>query len=154
MKKLIALFAAAVLCLSFAACGGEKAPKVTVDAAALSADLQEKVTYPDECYPLDASMLDALLSPDSMPEGTEATVYLNASSYLRSGVFTCASTEDAVTLFNTLKGFNDRQIKADYDPEEAARLQNVILEQMGPYVVMCVTDDTANAQSVIDSYLK
>lgn len=34
MKKFVAVLLAAVLCLSFAACGGDKATDKTVDAAA------------------------------------------------------------------------------------------------------------------------
>ena len=35
MKKFVAVLLAAMLCLSFAACGGEKATDKTVDAAAM-----------------------------------------------------------------------------------------------------------------------
>lgn len=157
MKKLIALLSAAVLCLALVACGNKNEPQAedfTMDTAALSADLQQKVTYPDELIPLDSSMVNTLLSPDSVPEGTESVVYMNAVSYIRFAIFTCADEANAKTLLTTLQGFNERQIKADYDPEEAGRIKNAVLVQKGPYVVLCVTDDASGAQTVIDSYCK
>lgn len=157
MKKIFAFLTAAVLCLALAACGAGSPPDatpLTIDTAALSADLQSKVTYPDELYPLDASMVNTLLSPDSVPEGTESIVYMNAVSYVRFAIFTCGNETDAAGFKTTLEGFVERQVKADYDPAEATLLENVILTQKGPYVVMCVTADTENAQSIIDGYMK
>ena len=45
MRKIFAMLLAAVLCLSLAACGGEKATDKTVDAAAMFKALLNDVTY-------------------------------------------------------------------------------------------------------------
>ena len=70
MKKLIAVLLAAVLCLAFAACGGDKTTDKTVDAAAMFKALLADVTYPDNATELDSSMASVLLGGE-LPEGTE-----------------------------------------------------------------------------------
>ena len=55
MKKFVAVLLAAMLCLSFAACGGDKATDKTVDAAAMFQALLTDVTYTDNATELDRS---------------------------------------------------------------------------------------------------
>ena len=62
MKKFVAVLLAAVLCLSFAACGGDKATDKTVDAAAMFQALLTDVTYTDNATELDSSTPAMLLS--------------------------------------------------------------------------------------------
>lgn len=66
MKKFVAVLLAAVLCLSFAACGGEKATDKTVDAAAMFKALLNDVTYTDNATELDSSMAGVLLGGDCL----------------------------------------------------------------------------------------
>lgn len=62
MKKFVAVLLAAVLCLSFAACGGDKATDKTVDAALpMFQALLTDVTYTDNATELDSSMAGVLL---------------------------------------------------------------------------------------------
>lgn len=85
MKKLIAVLLAAVLCLAFAACGGDKTTDKTVDSAAMFKALLADVTYPDNATELDSSMASVLLGGE-LPEGTEAYLAANDSAYLRCAV--------------------------------------------------------------------
>ena len=88
MNKFVAVLLAAVLCLSFAACGGDKATDKTVDAAAMFQALLTDVTYTDNATELDSSMAGVLLGGE-LPEGTEAYLAANDSAYLRCAVFAC-----------------------------------------------------------------
>lgn len=164
MKKIFALICAVGMVMAFAACGNNSGsaatatePKeVSIDTAALAGDLKSKVTYPDPLYPLDASMLNTLLAPDTVPEGTESTVYMDSVSNIRFGVFTCTSEDNAKALYTTLQGFVARQITTfgDYMPNEVELLKHAVLEQDGKYVVICVTGDYENAKTIIDGYCK
>ena len=82
MKKFVAVLLAAMLCLSFAACGGDKATDKTVDAAAMFKALLTDVTYTDNATELDSSMAGVLLGGE-LPDGTEAYLAANDSAYLR-----------------------------------------------------------------------
>ncbi len=156
MKKYFALLLA-LLCLVMAVgCGGSPANDVTVDTEALMKDLTTKVAYPDDIYPTESSMADMLLTPDKLPEGAEASIYLNSLSNVRAMVVTCASAADAESFASVMKGFVERQkeVNASYAPEEVTRLDNAVLRQAGPYVVLVVCDDAAGAAEIVDGYLK
>ena len=133
MKKFVAVLLAAMLCLSFAACGGEKATDKTVDAAAMFKALLNDVTYTDNATELDGSMAGVLLG-DELPEGTEAYLAANDSAYLRCAVFACKDKD------------------AKYNVDEVALLQKAKIHTMGRYVAVAVTDDTDNVNKVIDQY--
>ena len=69
MKKFVAVLLAVMLCLSFAACGGEKATDKTIDAAAMFKALLNDVTYTDNATELNADMAGVLLGGE-LAEGT------------------------------------------------------------------------------------
>lgn len=151
MKKFVAVLLAAMLCLSFAACGGEKAIDKTVDAAAMFKALLNDVTYTDNATELDGSMAGVLLG-DELPEGTEAYLAANDSAYLRCAVFACKDKDAAAAVKALIQSYIDESIDAKYNVDEVALLQKAKIHTMGRYVAVAVTDDTDNANKVIDQY--
>jgi len=149
MKKFVAVLLAAMLCLSFAACGGEKATDKTVDAAAMFKALLNDVTY--TATELDGSMAGVLLG-DELPEGTEAYLAANDSAYLRCAVFACKDKDAAAAVKALIQSYIDESIDAKYNVDEVALLQKAKIHTMGRYVAVAVTDDTDNANKVIDRY--
>ena len=114
MKKFVAVLLAAMLCLSFAACGGEKATDKTVDAAAMFKALLNDVTYTDNATELDGSMAGVLLG-DELPEGTEAYLAANDSAYLRCAVFACKDKDAAAAVKALIQSYIDESIDAKYN---------------------------------------
>ena len=102
MKKFVAVLLAAVLCLSFAACGGDKATDKTVDAAAMFQALLTDVTYTDNATELDSSMAGVLLGGE-LPDGTEAYLAANDSAYLRCAVFACKDKDAAAAVRSSFR---------------------------------------------------
>lgn len=151
MKKFVAVLLAAMLCLCFAACGGEKATDKTVDAAAMFKALLNDVTYTDIATELDGSMAGVLLG-DELPEGTEAYLAANDSAYLRCAVFACKDKDAAAAVKALIQSYIDESIDAKYNVDEVALLQKAKIHTMGRYVAVAVTDDTDNANKVIDRY--
>lgn len=151
MKKILAVLLAAMLCLSFAACGGEKATDKTVDAAAMFKALLNDVTYTDNATELDGSMAGVLLG-DELPEGTEAYLAANDSAYLRCAVFACKDKDAAAAVKALIQSYIDESIDAKYNVDEVALLQKAKIHTMGRYVAVAVTDDTESANKVIDRY--
>ena len=156
MKKILALVMAALFLFAAVGCGAKEPADLKVDTAALLSDLESKVPYPDEINAIDSSMADMLLTPDKLPEGAEAAIYLNSLSNVRILLVTCPDAAAAEGFVPVLKGFIDRQkdVNASYAPEEVEPLDNALLRQAGPYVVLVVSDDSAAAASVVDGYLK
>ena len=151
MKKFVAVLLAAMLCLSFAACGGEKTTDKTVDTAAMFKALLNDVTYTDNATELDGSMASVLLG-DELPEGTEAYLAANDSAYLRCAVFACKDKDAAAAVKALIQSYIDESIDAKYNVDEVALLQKAKIHTMGRYVAVAVTDDTDNANKVIDRY--
>lgn len=153
MKKILAVLLAAMLCLCFAACGGEKATDKTVDAAAMFKALLNEVTYSGGATEFEASETNiAMILGGTLPEGTEAYLAANSSSYLRCAVFACKDTDAAAAVKALIQSYIDESIDAKYNVDEVALLQKAKIHTMGRYLAVAVTDDTDNANKVIDRY--
>mgnify|MGYP000010998143 FL=1 len=153
MKKFVAVLLAAVLCLSFAACGGDKATDKTVDAAAMFQALLTDVTYSGGATEFEASETNvAMILGGTLPEGTEAYLAANSSSYLRCAVFACKDKDAAAAVKKLIQTYIDDSIDAKYNVDEVALLQNAKIHSMGNYVAVAVTSDTDNVNKVIDQY--
>lgn len=151
MKKFVAVLLAAMLCLCFAACGGDKNTDKTVDAAAMFNALLTGVTYTDSATELDASMAGVLLGGE-LPEGTEAYLAANDSAYLRCAVFACKDKDAADAVKKLVQTYIDDSIDAKYNVDEVALLQKAKIHTMGSYVAVAVTDDSENVNKIIDQY--
>lgn len=154
MKKILAALLAAMMLLTLAACGGNSETK-TVDVQKLADDLKDNVTYSAEMIPSAVEELNYLMDA---PEGTTIAGYVaNGNAvYDMIVVGQCASEEDAKTLYANVQTYvNDLKTEADrYSPAEVARLDGALLRQTGTLVVLCVSDDTAAATSIVEGYLK
>ena len=153
MKKFVAVLLAAMLCLSFAACGGEKTTDKTVDTAAMFKALLNDVTYSGGATEFEASETNvAMILGGTLPEGTEADLAANSSSYLRCAVFACKDKDAAAAVKALIQSYIDESIDAKYNVDEVALLQKAKIHTMGRYVAVALTDDTDSANKVIDRY--
>ena len=93
-----------------------------------------------------------VLLGDELPEGTEAYLAANDSAYLRCAVFACKDKDAAAAVKALIQSYIDESIDAKYNVDEVALLQKAKIHTMGRYVAVAVTDDTDNANKVIDQY--
>lgn len=153
MRKIFAMLLAVVLCLSLAACGGEKATDKTVDAAAMFKALLNDVTYSGDATEFEASETNvAMILGGTLPEGTEAYLAANNSSYLRCAVFACKDKDAAAAVKALIQSYIDESIDAKYNVDEVALLQKAKIHTMGRYVAVAVTDDADGVDKVIAKY--
>ena len=153
MRKIFAILLAAVLCLSLAACGGEKATDKTVDAAAMFKALLNDVTYSGDATEFEASETNvAMILGGTLPEGTEAYLAANNSSYLRCAVFACKDKDAAAAVKALIQRYIDESIDAKYNVDEVALLQKAKVHTNGRYVAVAVTDDADGVDKVIAKY--
>ena len=153
MRKIFAMLLAVVLCLSFAACGGEKATDKTVDAAAMFKALLNDVTYSGDATEFEASETNvAMILGGTLPEGTEAYLAANNSSYLRCAVFACKDKDAAAAVKALIQRYIDESIDAKYNVDEVALLQKAKVHTNGRYVAVAVTDDADGVDKVIAKY--
>ena len=150
-NKMTAFLAAAAAALLLTACGGPK-KDVEVDAAKLAGELQQTVT-------------SGQLS-QTAPEVALSTFFLTAddvescTSYAGSGiaseiaVIKRAEKTDGKTITEKLQTHvkNQEDLYASYNEAEAAKLKNAIIKTAGSYTVLCVCDDTEQAEKILKSY--
>lgn len=151
--KLMLGMAAIILCLT--ACSSKKGSSdITVDVNALAQELQSETVTSDTLTASAPEMLPSIyfIESDQMKSG---------AAYLSSGATACevaviecadaSQTGDVEKLFET-RVSNQSDLYASYAPEQVTKLDSAIITSAGPYVVLCVCDDTDKAQEILDSY--
>ena len=151
MKRIISLLLAVMAVFTLAACGSKDT--ASVDAADLAKALAERVSF-------DSTM--TALSADDLGFYLELPVKCEVGAYMSSGataeeifVVQCYDKTDAAAVKVSMQSFLDsqKQEMERYKPEEVARLDNAIFATYGTCVVLCVTNDTDTANTVIKEYV-
>lgn len=151
MKRIIALLLAAMTALSLVACGDKTS--ATVDAAGLSKALAERVQFDDTMTAVSADDLGFYLE---LPAKCEVGAYMSSGATAEEiFVVQCYDKTDAAAVKVSMQSFLDsqKQEMERYKPEEVARLNNAIFATYGTCVVLCVTNDTDSANTVIKEYV-
>ena len=152
IRKHIALLIIAALAFSLVSCGSS----FQLDTAKLASEIRNAGLFLDTLAPVSESVVGKVvgLSTDLISEfeyeiGTGATGEEFA-------VITCKSESDArkikeeivkrqEALYNTYES---------YSPESLPRISNAVIEQKGVYVIFVSCDKDADAQKLVDSFLK
>ena len=151
MKRVISLMLSLLLVLALAGCGGSG--EKDVDAAALAAELAEKVSFSTALKELPADQVGNYLT---LPEGTQAAAYMGSGMSMEEiFVIRCSGKNEAAAMKTAAEALVASQIDAvrPYQPESVPRLENAVLVQKGNVVVLCVTDDTDTAEQIIKEHL-
>ena len=141
----------AALALGLTACGGKE--EVTVDTAKLAEELLTTVTS-DKLTETPSEMLSSIyfFEDGEIEEGT---------AYASSGATACEvavvkgadadRTADIEKLFQT-RVDNQSALYASYNEGEVAKLDDAIIKSAGAYTVLCVSDDTDQANEILKKY--
>lgn len=144
-----ALLMAGALFLS--GCGGSVK---TIDADALAKTLATEITYDDTLQELSDDEVSMYID---LPEGVDSVMYMGSGSTAEEvGVFTAEDADTAKSAMENIQSFLDDQADSfrDYTPEETKRIGNAVLEQKGPYVILCVSGDSEQAKEIIEKAFK
>ena len=151
MKRIIALLLAAMTALTLVACGDKTS--ATVDAAGLGKALAERVQFDDTMTAVSADDLGFYLE---LPAKCEVGAYMSSGATAEEiFVVQCYDKTDAAAVKVSMQSFLDsqKQEMERYKPEEVARLDNAIFATYGTCVVLCVTNNTDTANTVIKEYV-
>ncbi len=151
MKRFISLLLAVLTAATLVACGDKGS--ATVDAAGLGKALSERVQFDDT---MSAVSYDDLKFYLELPEKCEVGAYMSTGATAEEiFVVQCYNKTDAAAVKVSMQSYLDsqKQEMERYKPEEVARLNNAIFATYGTCVVLCVTNDTANANAVIKEYV-
>lgn len=155
MKRTIAVIAVLLLLVTLAAGCASGAAK-DVDLAMLDAALAEKSPFIEVLESVDSELgcMIFMLDPADCEEA-----YFRFSSGATAEETALIKAKDKDALDRIEKTVRDRlafqkESFADYIPTEVPKIESAILRTSGNYLIYCVADDAAEAQAVIDSYVK
>lgn len=154
MKKQKLLVTAATICLTIAAVTGCGKSAKTIDANALATSLTNDIAYTES---LEQVSEDAISNYVELEEGVEAVMYMSSGSTAEEvAVFTAKDEDAAKTMQSNVETFlaDQKGSFKDYIPEEAARIDEAVVEQNGNYVVLCVSGDSDKAKEIIEEAFK
>lgn len=149
-KRILVGITVAICAIALTACGGKKDKEVSVDINRLAADLTATVTS-DTLSTVSTDIMASTYFFD-MEKVEEGTAALNSgASACEVAVIKCSDSayvSEAETLFKT-RVKNQSDLFAGYNAPEVAKLDAALIESVGNYVVLCVTDDAKAAEEIL-----
>ena len=152
MKKTMVKWIAAILVLAcvlgMTACGNQSAP---VNGYALMQVILQEVVFDTVISDVGP---EASMYFSGLPQGATVVMYTGSGYYAdRVALITVAAPEDA----DAARACVDEHLSqlrnqfANYIPEEVEKVEKAVIWQQGVYVLVCVTADYKNAQSIVDN---
>jgi hypothetical protein len=156
MKKYLSMTLATLL-IAFAltACGGNKSDtaEITVSASDLAKEIVDALD--DDTLSSEPVVSDILASTYfvDMDQIEDSAAYMSTGATASEvAVIKCKDAEYATEVADlfTSRTENQASLFASYAPEEVTKLENALIQTSGCYVVLCVADDTAPAETVLE----
>ncbi len=158
MKKILSfiLTVSALLCMTcmLYGCKNDTKKEYDIDIEALASDLS-KIKYNDELAKVDANAAGNIIG--SYVNGAKKYVFYSSSSGATPEMIVAAEYEsesDAENGLKQLKKLVDEKKKTfdSYNVEYRPLLDNIVFENAGKYVILCVSGDTSAAEGVVAGY--
>lgn len=154
MKKLGIIFCCMLVILS-AGCSaqGDK----DIDIRALADELHENISEADAMIELEAGILENfyLFEEDTV---ADYKIYVSGNTGIAAdiAVIKAASQESVASVREAVeRRISDLNFNFEgYIPAQIDKISNCILVEKGSYIILCITEDYATAQTIIDSYTK
>lgn len=152
MKKLMGIISVLGLAiLMLAGCGGKE--EKTIDPAALADDLYSGVTWKDQLgeVELNKALTVYGISSDAVSTGK---VYMGTNATAEEiAVFEASSPEQAAVIEEGVKSRVEAQLTSfqSYNAAEVVKLENPLIQTKGSYVILCVCDDKAEAEAIVNA---
>ena len=152
MKRFLAALLCLLICLTALFSCGEK--EYNIDKAALAAALVEADCFADTLIEVPSQMLKYSYQ---VSEDVSAVLYRGTNTTAEEiTVFEAPDAEAAKTVLETANAYLTT-LAATYDQynaKEAARIRGGIVIRRGRYVIVCICNNNAAAEKVINEYCK
>lgn len=150
MKKKITVFLSMIICaVSIAGCSSAK----NIDIEALAEDLLNNGIYAEELSTVSAQITEKryALTED---EVEEAVAYAGTNAVVDEiAIF---KAKDVESVSNKVAEHIAVQTSTyeSYRPSEVSKLEDSVVRVVGDYVILCVSEDSARAEEIIEEYTK
>lgn len=157
MKKLISIFAAAMLCVTLAGCGKDNSQKAPAERTAeLTSTLSDAassagVTLPEMVSVSAGTLHDRFLIDEADVSEFSAYVCGNGSSPREYGVFTAKDGDAAKRISDALKAHIEihRKTFETYKPDEMYKFDDSFVEINGNVVSYAVCENNDKARDLL-----
>lgn len=148
MKKLALGLAAVMMCISLAGCGSK-----TVDVNELATALADGGKFSEQLTEVSSDIAEKRYMI-SEGEVEECVSYTGTPAVVDE--ITIFKTTDAEAVKEKAEKHIDTQKETytSYAPSEVTKLDDCVIETVGDYVIVCVSEDSSSVQSIIDEYTK
>lgn len=148
MKKLALGLTAVMMCVSLVGCGSK-----TVDVNELATALVDGGNFSEQLTEV-ASDIAEKRYMISDGEVEECVSYTGTPAVVDE--ITIFKTTDAEAVKEKAEKHIDTQKETytSYAPSEVTKLDDCVVETVGDYVIVCVSEDSSSVQSIIDEYTK
>ena len=154
MKRFVCLVLAIVMVFAMTACGKDnKQEAKEYDGAALLQSLLEQVKFSDTMTSV--GDFASLYFPD-MPESAKIEMYTGSGYYADELALISVSSASDLEAVKASVDVHMEQLTAqfkNYIPEEVAKIEKAIVWQGGSHTIVCITNDYATAQKILDNAL-
>jgi hypothetical protein len=155
---LVLALAMAVLAPALAGCGGEGDAEITLDMRGLAKTLIGGVAFEDQMEEATADAFRALYALDSSDESVKDFV-LYASTGATAEEVTVIEARDAASAPDVMERVRARIASQktefeNYAPAEMAKLDDPVLVSHGKYIVLCLSNDNAAAEAIIEDFIE
>lgn len=146
--KLAAVIGMSISLLSGCGAAGVK----TIVPADLATDLYEGVAWKDQLSEVDLNKALTLYGIDSSAVSA-GSVYMGTNATAEEvAVLEAASADDVATVEDGVNARVEAQLASfqSYNAEEVPKLENPYIVTKGNYVILCVCDDTTQAEQIVE----
>lgn len=151
MKKYLAMIL--VTCVVMTGCGKKE---VNVDVSSLGNRLNTEISYSDDLGEVDIDMAGRLMNLSDV-NIVNGAVFIGAGATAEEiVVLECATTDDAIKAKSAFVEHvrEQKELFADYAPEEVVKLNSAVIDSAGKYAVMCICGDEAKASDIVKEAFK
>ena len=148
-KRIIALLLCILLAAGMFGCQFTKPREINIQA--LFATVLAQVQF---ASPLEDTGDAATVYFPSLPQGASLTLYLGSGYFADEAALIILESEDDVdAAMNAVETHLEQKRSQfmNYIPEELGKISDAIVWQESQYIIVCITEDTQTAQSILDN---
>jgi hypothetical protein len=160
MKQCFKLFTIFLVCvLAFTACGGaENRADASLDTRRLAEALLDGVAFVDRMEEASDSAFYALYAIDPADETVTDFVFCTSTGATAEEVAVIEARDEesaqAVLDFARARISAQKDEFENYAPEEMAKLNDPVLVRAGRYIILCLSNDNAAAEAIIEDFIE
>lgn len=148
MKKLVLSLAVVIMCVSLTGCGSK-----TVDINELASALSSDGKFAEQLTQVDSDIAEKRYMI-SDGEVEECVSYTGTPAVVDEVTVFKATDAEAVQEKAEQHIATQKETYTSYAPSEVSKLDDCVVETVGDYVIVCVSEDSSSVQSIIDQYTK